>query len=233
MKIVLFLLIFKKVFTLDINECNDLIGFNKNFLTNFQFFNHKNINNYLTLYKCNKFKFNDFSFRKKTHITDLYTKIKLKDYLRSLKKNIVYIIGNNLDNKSKDYKDIAFFCKKIEEKNYLIITNGIEACHLGTWFSGRSIEELYEAIDLLNILPIEKIKIKYPRLNKGIDIVFCNLKFDIIPTSFASYIVRLFNEDIIFIYSLKNIQIKIIIIDDLINKSIINFDYISYLLNLF
>jgi hypothetical protein len=207
---------------LDLNFCLDLIGNKKRFLNNEQYFTYKNIENYIIIKDClNKFEFNKIVF-KNNYLNDLESIddiTKFIDNLNIYKKIVIY--GENIiDRTSNEYVNIAILSKKLSELGYLLISNGIEAVHLGTWFCNRSIEQLYDGINILKGNDINNLKILYPKVSNNIDLLIIDFKSKNIITPFASYIVNFFNNVL-----LKKIIIKLndvlIFRKDNINKMLV------------
>ena len=195
---------------LDLNFCLDLIGNKKRFLNNVQYFTYKNIQNYIIIKDClRRFEYNNSLF-KNNYLNDLASIDDITKFINNLNidKKIVIYGKNIIDRSSDEYINIAIMSKKLSELGYLLISNGIEAVHLGTWFCNRSIEQLYDGINILKNNGINNgintLKLKYPKISNNIDILMFNFKSKNIITPFASYIVNFFNKKL-----LKKIIIKL------------------------
>lgn len=83
----------------------------------------------------------------------------LHDFLSSYdERRLVGIMGGHgLLRTDAAYRKVARISKQLTEAGYLMISGGgpgaMEATHLGTWFAGRTDENLDEAIELLRVAP--------------------------------------------------------------------------------
>lgn len=222
MLVIIIFLIITITKALDLNFCLDLIGNKKRFLTSDQYFTNKNIRNYVIIKDClNKIEFNNILF-KNNYLNDLESIDDITKFIDNLNidKKIVIYGKNIIDRTSDEYINIAILSKKLSELGYLLISNGIEAVHLGTWFCNRSIEQLYDGINILKGNNINNLKIMYPKISNNIDILIVDFKSKNIITPFASYIVNFFNKIL-----LKKVIIKLndvlIFSKDNINKMLV------------
>ena len=191
---------------LDFNFCLDLIGNKKRLLTSDQYFTSKNIQNYIIIKDCLQlFEFNNIIF-KNNYLNDLESIVDITKFINNLNVDkIIVIYGKNIiDRTSYEYINIVILSKKLSELGYLLISNGIEAVHFGTWFCNRSIEQLYDGLNILKGNDINTLKIMYPKISNNIDILMFDFKSKNIITPFASYVVVFFNKVL-----LKKIIIKL------------------------
>jgi hypothetical protein len=144
----------------------------------------------------------------KSKEVDSETKKSVNNFLSNFKSNQVigFIGGTNMIRGSPMYKDIALISRKLIRNNFTVISNGgIEAVHLGAFFSTRSVLELNNAINMLSRIPnnaIDEIRLtayeiiyKLPNNKNSSDVAFITYENKKI-TPFASYIVKFYNENI-------------------------------------
>lgn len=81
------------------------------------------------------------------------------DFLAQYEERKVVAImgGHSLSRKSKIYHKVAEISKELTEKDYLMISGGgpgaMEATHVGSWFAGRSEDDMEDAIEHLQKAP--------------------------------------------------------------------------------
>lgn len=81
------------------------------------------------------------------------------DFLSQYEERRVIAImgGHGLSRASENYTKVALISKKLSELDYLMISGGgpgaMEATHVGSWFAGKSISEMKEAIEILKEAP--------------------------------------------------------------------------------
>ncbi len=95
------------------------------------------------------------------------------------KKIVAIMGGHGLSRRSDDYRKICMIARTLSEKGFFLLSGGgpgaMEATHLGAWFNGCSIDDMYAAIDILSEAPMYsdefwlvrafEVMEKYPRKN--------------------------------------------------------------------
>ena len=73
------------------------------------------------------------------------------------RKVIAMMGGHSLSRKSKSYYHVCKISKILTERGYLMISGGgpgaMEATHVGSWFAGKALKEMNEALKILKTAP--------------------------------------------------------------------------------